>query len=73
MSLDLQTVRVDLSERSYDIEIGSAVLPEFAQAAKSHLGDLSHMLVIADEAVEAKWETSTHFSSAPKTQPMPSS
>lgn len=51
MPRDTQTVRVSLSERSYDVEIGAgtlAELPEFLRARS----DSDHAIIITDETVD---------------------
>ena len=44
-------VRVELGERSYDILIGSAVLPEASAHVARQLG-MTHAVVITDDNVE---------------------
>lgn len=46
-----QSVRVDLGERSYDIEIGSGNLPDMASFVRSRL-KISHVVVITDAHVQ---------------------
>ena len=50
----LQT-HVPLGERSYPIEISSGNVPHWAERVRVILPDLSHALVIADEAVDVPW------------------
>ncbi|MCC9600630.1 3-dehydroquinate synthase [Stieleria sp. JC731] len=45
------TVLVDLGDRSYPIHIVSSATGRFAAAVKSAVGDLTHALVICDQAV----------------------
>ena len=51
MSDDLQTVRVSLAERSYDIEIGTGNLAEVGQFLTER-AEVSHAVVITDQNVE---------------------
>ena len=51
MSTPTQTVRVDLAERSYDIQIGSGNLPEIGRFL-ARRGKVSHAVVITDENVQ---------------------
>ena len=51
MSDSLQTIRVELGERSYDIEIGSGNLGQIGRFVAER-GDVSHAVVITDENVE---------------------
>jgi 3-dehydroquinate synthase len=46
-----QTVRVELSERSYDIRIGSGNLPDVGPFLRS-LGDVTHAVIITDTNVQ---------------------
>ena len=48
-------VRVSLGDRSYDIQIASGSIAEAAGAICDSLGDLSHALLIADQAVVGQW------------------
>lgn len=48
--MDLETVRVNLAERSYDIEIGSGNLGNVG-AFINGLGDVSHIVILTDETV----------------------
>ncbi len=48
-------VNVPLGDRSYRIEITSDSVTGFAKQIKREIGDLSHVLVIADEAVDDAW------------------
>ncbi len=52
---DVSRVHVPLGDRSYTIEISSAAIEHAADAAISCLGDLSHAMVIADQAVLQRW------------------
>lgn len=49
------TVRVQLDDRSYDIEISSGKVERFADSVTRAIPDLSHALVIFDEAVKEPW------------------
>ncbi len=51
----MTTVDVPLGDRSYQIEISSGAVDGFARSIATAIGDLSHAIVIADEAVDAKW------------------
>jgi 3-dehydroquinate synthase len=51
VSDSLQTIRVELGERSYDIEIGSGNLGQIGRFVAER-GDVSHAVVITDENVE---------------------
>ncbi len=51
MSTSIQTLRVDLAERSYDIEIGSGNL-EHVGRFLCRLGKVSHAVVITDQNVQ---------------------
>ncbi len=51
MPLPTQTVRVDLAERGYDIEIGSGNLPRSGPLLASR-GPVSHAIIITDENVQ---------------------
>ncbi len=51
MASAVQTVHVDLGERSYDIEIGSGNLPGVG-GFLARLGEVSHAVVITDENVQ---------------------
>ncbi len=48
-------VEVPLGERSYLIEITSGAVDRFGEAIASSLEDMTHAVVIADEAVDADW------------------
>jgi len=52
---DFSLVEVSLGDRSYRIEIGTKSIETFCQSILSALDDLSHAMVIADEAVESHW------------------
>ena len=54
-SSDVTQVAVALGERSYKIRISTAGVRQFADLMASGLGDLSHAMVIADEAVLNRW------------------
>ncbi|MCL4154346.1 UNVERIFIED_CONTAM: hypothetical protein GTU68_016932, partial [Idotea baltica] len=56
-SSDATAVEVQLADRSYTIFIQSDAQAKFASAAKQALGDVSHVMVITDEAVDKKWAT----------------
>lgn len=47
----IQTVRVELAERSYDIRIGSGNLPDVGSFLVS-LGDVSHAVIVTDTNVQ---------------------
>lgn len=47
------TVIVDLGDRSYPIQIGTGATGRFAAALEKSLGDLSHALIIYDQAVQS--------------------
>ena len=51
----MTTVDVPLGDRSYQIEISSGAIDGFARSITTEIGDLSHAIVIADQAVDAKW------------------
>jgi 3-dehydroquinate synthase len=48
-------VDVPLGDRSYQIEISSGAVDRFAASITAVIDDLSHAIVIADEAVDTKW------------------
>lgn len=48
-------VRVPLGDRSYDIQISSGAIAGAADDVISCLGDLSHAILITDEAVMERW------------------
>lgn len=48
-------VEVPLGDRSYRIEITSGATDRFAQSITRTLSDLTHAVVIADEAVDSRW------------------
>lgn len=50
-----EVVSVALGERSYDIRITCDVTESFADAIAAALDDLSHAMLIVDEAVQADW------------------
>ena len=52
-SQDESTVFVDLGERSYPIHIGTEATGRLAAALQQTLGDLSHALIIHDQAVQS--------------------
>jgi 3-dehydroquinate synthase len=52
---NVSRVEVPLGTRSYLIEISSGEANRFARAIKASIGDLSHALIIADEAVDTAW------------------
>ena len=54
-SHDIATVNVPLGERSYEIHIQTSGQDKFGQTVSASLDDLSHALVIADQAVAQKW------------------
>ncbi|NNE01457.1 MAG: 3-dehydroquinate synthase [Pirellulaceae bacterium] len=49
------TVNVPLGDRSYNIQIRTGATDEFADCICDALGDLSHIVVIADAAVRDQW------------------
>ncbi|TWU48536.1 3-dehydroquinate synthase [Rubripirellula tenax] len=51
----VNTVDVLLGDRSYPIEITSDAADRFAETIIDQLGDLSHVLLIADESVDQAW------------------
>ncbi len=54
-SSDVTLVAVPLGDRSYDIQISSAAMDRFGDSIISGIGDLSHALVVADQAVLERW------------------
>jgi 3-dehydroquinate synthase len=54
---DTPTSQVDvrLGERSYQIDISSGRFDQFATVIRQQIEDLSHAVVIADEAVDGQW------------------
>ena len=58
---DALTVQVPLGDRSYDIEIRSGAFDEdndsgsFCSKLMSTMGDLSHVVLIADDAIKETW------------------
>lgn len=54
---DLLLVEVPLEDRSYRIEITTACVARFADSICHATGDLTHAIVIADEAVDSQWAT----------------
>ncbi|MEC7680555.1 MAG: 3-dehydroquinate synthase [Planctomycetota bacterium] len=54
-------VRVPLGDRSYDIKISSGEMDQFAAGVLEAIPDLSHALVIFDQAVDKPW--AEHFTS----------
>ncbi|MCG8650762.1 MAG: 3-dehydroquinate synthase [Pirellulales bacterium] len=52
---DQTTVRVPLSDRSYPIQIGRSLTEVLNATLFDAVGDLSHVLVISDQAVEQPW------------------
>ena len=48
-------VRVQLGDRSYDIQISSGEVGRFIDLILEAIPDLSHALLISDEAVESPW------------------
>lgn len=52
---DVSLVKVPLGTRSYEIEISSEAVQRFATSIQHAIGDLSHAIIIADEAVKADW------------------
>ncbi|QDT04023.1 3-dehydroquinate synthase [Rubripirellula lacrimiformis] len=55
---EVSSVNVPLGGRSYSIQISSGASDGFAASIRSALGDVSHVLVIADEAVDQPWAES---------------
>jgi len=51
----VELVPVSLGDRSYSIEISTGSLSTAARRIKDSLGDVSHVLMIMDEAVAAPW------------------
>ena len=51
MNASLLTVRVELGERAYDIQIGTGLLADCSLRLPTQIGPLSHAVVIADENV----------------------
>ena len=49
------TINVSLADRSYPIEVTSGAHDCLPESIVSSLGDLSHALIIADEAVTQEW------------------
>ncbi|MFK8112737.1 MAG: 3-dehydroquinate synthase [Rubripirellula sp.] len=58
------TVNVPLGQRSYNIEITTGAVDRFADSIRSAIGDLSHAIIIADEAVDERWAHSLSSSLA---------
>ncbi len=54
-SVSQSRVRVQLGDRSYDIQISSGAIDQFVDLILDAIPDLSHALVISDEAVESPW------------------
>ncbi len=54
-SISQSRVRVQLGDRSYDIQISSGAIDQFVDLILDAIPDLSHALVISDEAVESPW------------------
>ena len=54
-SISQSQVRVQLGDRSYDIQISSGAIDQFVDLILDAIPDLSHALVISDEAVESPW------------------
>lgn len=52
MTPEIQTVRVDLGPRSYDIRIGAGILDEVAASVRSAAPGAAHAVVITDAHVE---------------------
>lgn len=50
-----EVVSVSLAERSYDIRITCGATDTFADTIVAELGDLSHALLIVDQAVQERW------------------
>ncbi len=50
-------VDVHLGDRSYPIDISSGQFDQFASAIIQQIDDLSHAVVIADDAVDSQWAT----------------
>ncbi len=48
-------VEVPLGDRSYRIEITTAATDQFAKTIQAAISDLTHAMVIADEAVDVRW------------------
>lgn len=51
-------VEVSLAQRSYSIDISSGQFDQFAGAIETAIDDVSHAIVIADEAIDMKWAAS---------------
>ncbi len=54
-SSDVAAVSVPLGDRSYTIAIASSAFDCFVDLAVAHLDDLSHAMLIVDEAVRERW------------------
>ncbi|TWU24111.1 3-dehydroquinate synthase [Novipirellula galeiformis] len=52
---DILSVEVPLGDRSYQIEIGPDQIDTFSQTVLSTMSDLTHVLVIADAAIQEPW------------------
>ncbi|MGI9471649.1 MAG: 3-dehydroquinate synthase [Rubripirellula sp.] len=50
-------VQVPLGERSYPIEITAGDIARTADRVQAELSDISHAIVIADDAVDTRWAT----------------
>lgn len=52
---NVSIVEVQLGERGYRVEISSSAVDRFAESIRSAIGDISHAVVIADQAVDQQW------------------
>jgi 3-dehydroquinate synthase len=52
---NVSVVEVPLGERGYRVEITSAAVDRFAESIKTAIGDLTHAVLIADQAVDGRW------------------
>ena len=50
-------VDVPLGERGYRVEIASGAVDRFAQSITATISDLTHAIMITDQAVDAPWAT----------------
>jgi 3-dehydroquinate synthase len=50
-------VEVPLGERGYRVDIASGAVDRFAQSITATISDLTHAIVITDQAVDAPWAT----------------
>lgn len=63
----ISRVDVQLDHRSYPIMISSGQFDQFARWIATHIPDISHAIIIADQAVDQRWATPLAHSFAPDT------